>query len=426
MSLNHVAIVSIFSRLESLYSSTQHSLYFGARGAQVVANDTGADLFGGGGSKQVVDDVVSEIRALGGIAVPSYDSVEEGEKVIGTALKAFGRCDVLIHSAGILRDKTFARMSEEDYSLVVRIHILGAFSLIKAAWPVMMKQNYGRIVNTTSPSGLYGSFGQLNYSAAKMGLCGLTKSISLEGSRNNITANAVAPMAGSRMTRTVWNDSLVEAMSPDFVAPLVGYLCHSSCNVTGRIFEAGGGWISETRFQRNKGAVFAMDESFTPSAVARQFSAIRSFDNPPRLPEPTGGDYMANFATNKVEESLAIKNGNPQGPPVRFDGKVVIVTGAGGGLGRSHALTFAKLGAKVVVNDLGGPASGFTGSSRSPAQDVVDEIVKAGGTAVANFDSVLEGAKIVETAIKAFGRVDVRGFVPRSACLDTWPKIFAS
>ncbi|XP_008070304.2 peroxisomal multifunctional enzyme type 2-like [Carlito syrichta] len=180
-----------------------YALAFAERGASVVVNDLGGDFKGVGKSSLAADKVVEEIRRKGGKAVASYDSVEEGEKVVKTALDAFGKIDVVVNNAGILRDRSFARISDEDWDIIHRVHLRGSFQVTRAAWEHMKKQKYGRIIMTASASGIYGNFGQANYSAAKLGLVGLANSLAIEGKKSNIYCNTVAPSAGSRMTQTV-------------------------------------------------------------------------------------------------------------------------------------------------------------------------------------------------------------------------------
>ncbi|XP_070541947.1 peroxisomal multifunctional enzyme type 2-like isoform X2 [Ptychodera flava] len=225
----------------------EYALMLAARGAAVVVNDLGGDMKGGGKSSRPADVVVEEIRAKGGKAVASYDSVEEGDKLVQTALDNFGRIDIVINNAGILRDRTIARTSDLDWDLIHRVHLRGSFLVTRAAWPHMKKQKYGRIVMTTSSSGIHGNFGQSNYAAAKLGLVGLSFTLAKEGIKYNIKCNAVAPVAGSRMLKTVVPDDLAKRMKPVYVAPLVVYLSHESCPETGGVFASGAGWVTSLK-----------------------------------------------------------------------------------------------------------------------------------------------------------------------------------
>ena len=218
-------------------------------------NDLGGDRHGTSNSTSMADKVVAEIKANGGEAVANYDSVEFGEKIVETAIKNYGRVDIVVNNAGILRDVSFVNMKDIDWDLIMKVHLKGAYSVTKAAWPHFRNQKYGRVINTSSNSGLYGSFGQANYSAAKMALVGFTKTLALEGQKYNIFANTLVPTAGSRLTQTVMPDDLVQALKPEYVTPLVVYLTHESCTETGKIFEGGAGWYGTTQLYRSKGKV---------------------------------------------------------------------------------------------------------------------------------------------------------------------------
>ncbi|XP_006886051.1 PREDICTED: peroxisomal multifunctional enzyme type 2-like isoform X1 [Elephantulus edwardii] len=270
-----------------------YALAFAERGASVVVNDLGGDTKGGGKSSVAADKVVEEIRRKGGKAVANYDSVEAGEKLVKTALDAFGKIDVVINNAGILRDRSFARTSDEDWDLIHRIHLRGSFLVTRAAWEHMKKQNYGRIIMTSSASGIYGNFGQSGYSAAKLGLLGLANTLSIEGKKNNIHCNTIAPTAGSRMTKTVLPDDIIEALKPEYVAPLVLWLCHESCKENGGLFEVGAGWIGKLRWERTLGAVVRKkNQPMTPEAVKANWAKICDFDNtstPQSIQESSAG-----------------------------------------------------------------------------------------------------------------------------------------
>jgi len=232
-----------------------YALEFVKRGAKVVVNDLGGDAHGTSASTSMADKVVKEIRAAGGTAVANYDSVEFGEKIVKTAIDNFGRIDVVINNAGILRDISFLKMTELDWDLIHKVHLKGAYSVTKAAWPYMRDQKYGRIIVTSSNAGIYGSFGQANYSAAKMGLVGFSNALALEGAKYNIKANALVPTAGSRLTQTVMPQDLVDALKPEYVTPLVVFLSHESCDETGKVFEAGAGWYGTLKYYRSQGKV---------------------------------------------------------------------------------------------------------------------------------------------------------------------------
>ncbi|MDR3417051.1 MAG: SDR family NAD(P)-dependent oxidoreductase, partial [Nevskia sp.] len=256
-----------------------HALLFGARGAKVVVNDLGGNIHGGGKSSAAADKVVEEIKALGGDAVANYDSVEDGAKIVQTALDAFGTVDVVINNAGILRDMSFHKMSPEDWDLIQRVHLKGSFAVSHAAWPVMRDKGYGRIVMTTSAAGIYGNFGQANYSAAKLGILGLGNTLAIEGRSKNVHVNTIAPIAGSRLTETVLPPELIAALKPEFVSPLVGWLCHEDCKETGGLFEVGAGYIAKLRWERTRGHCFKLGRAFGPDEVEAQWSKITDFKN---------------------------------------------------------------------------------------------------------------------------------------------------
>lgn len=230
-----------------------YALELAKRGASVVVNDLGGSFKGQGADGKVADKVVAEIKAAGGKAAANYNSVTEGEKIVETAIKEFGRIDIVINNAGILRDVSFKRMNEQDWDLIMQVHLKGAYSVTKAAWKYMLEQKYGRIITTASSAGLYGNNGQANYATAKIGLVGFMQSLAKEGRSKNITANAVAPFAGTRMTATVMPKNVLAALAPEQVVPLTLYLCHESCKATGEAIEVGAGAFNKVQIARSKG-----------------------------------------------------------------------------------------------------------------------------------------------------------------------------
>lgn len=256
-----------------------YALSFASRGAKVVVNDLGGSTKGEGQSSAAADKVVEEIKAMGGTAVANYDSVVDGEKIVQTAIDSFGRVDIIINNAGILRDVSFSRMRESDWDTIFQVHVKGAYAVTKAAWPHMMKQKYGRIINTASAAGIYGNFGQVNYSAAKLGLLGMSNALALEGGRKNIHCNTIAPVAGSRMTETVMPPDLLKALRPEFVQPLVTFLCHESCTENGSLFEVGAGWISKLRWQRTNGVAIPAGTVMSAENVGKNWTEIINFEN---------------------------------------------------------------------------------------------------------------------------------------------------
>jgi 3-hydroxyacyl-CoA dehydrogenase/3a,7a,12a-trihydroxy-5b-cholest-24-enoyl-CoA hydratase len=255
-----------------------HALLLASRGARVVVNDLGGSHTGEGKSASAADKVVAEIKAAGGEAVASHDSVEDGDKIVKTAIDAFGKIDIIINNAGILRDVSFQKMTQTDWDLVYRVHVLGAFRVTHAAWNHMRDAGYGRIVNTSSASGIYGNFGQANYSMAKLGLHGFTQTLAIEGKKRNIIVNTIAPTAGSRMTETVMPPALVEALRPDLVSPLVARLVHESQEDTGGLYEVGGGFFARLRWERSTGKTFRLGRSIAIEDVDAAMPEITQFD----------------------------------------------------------------------------------------------------------------------------------------------------
>lgn len=269
-----------------------------ARGAKVVVNDLGGGMKGEGASAKTADLVVEEIKQAGGIAVANYDSVVDGDKIIQTALDAFGTIDIVVNNAGILRDMSLKKMTDKDFKLIHDVHMMGTYKTTKAAWNVMQEKKYGRIINVTSAAGLYGNFGQTNYSAAKLGILGFTFAVAREGASKNIHANCIAPLAASRMTETVMPKEVLASLSPKYVAPLVGFLAHESCEETGQIFEVGGGWIAPLRWQRANGGAMP-NGAITPEGVKQVWDKTMNFENDAEYPE------SVNDGMGKVMEAQA-------------------------------------------------------------------------------------------------------------------------
>jgi len=258
-----------------------YALQFAARGAKVVVNDLGTSTSGEGKNSRAADLVVDEIKKNGGEAVANYDSVENGAAIIKTATDKWGKVDVVINNAGILRDVSFMKMKDSEWDIINKVHLYGAYSVTRAAWNVMREQGFGRVIMTTSAAGLYGNFGQANYSAAKLALVGFANTLSKEGEKRNVFVNTIAPLAGTRMTETVMPPDLVAALRPEYISPLVLYLCHESSKVNGGVFEVGAGWIAQVRWQRTKGHFFPhYEKRFTPEAIRDNWQRVTDWSEP--------------------------------------------------------------------------------------------------------------------------------------------------
>ena len=239
----------------------QHALELARRGAKVVVNDLGGSVDGSGGSSAAADAVVAEIKAAGGEAISNGSSVTDDAGValmIKQAMDAWGRIDILIANAGILRDKSFSKMDMADFELVVNVHLMGTVKPVKAVWEIMKEQNYGRIVVTTSSSGMYGNFGQSNYGAAKLGIIGFMNTIKLEGQKNNIHINAISPVAATRMTENLMPPAVLEKLKPEYVTPGVVYLASEEAP-TGAILTAGAGAFALSRIYETEGVYLGED-----------------------------------------------------------------------------------------------------------------------------------------------------------------------
>lgn len=252
-----------------------YALTLAREGACVVVNDLGGARDGTGAGHNMADHVVAEIKEAGGRAVANYDSVADPDgaaNIIKTAIDEFGKVDGVVSNAGILRDGTFHKMTFDNWDAVLQVHLYGGYNVVRAAWPHFREQSYGRVVVATSTSGLFGNFGQANYGAAKLGLVGMINTLAIEGAKYNIKANAIAPIAATRMTEDLLPPEALAKLKPEYVAPVVAYLCTEEAADTGSVFIAGGGKVQRVALFENAGANFESPPSVDD--VAAQWSTI--------------------------------------------------------------------------------------------------------------------------------------------------------
>ena len=267
-----------------------HAMLLASLGANVVVNDLGCSVDGSGDTTPMAQIVVDEIKATGGNAVANTDSVTDrntASNIVKTALDTFGGLDILVNNAGILRDRSFTKLSDEEWDAVIDTHLNGTYNVTKAAWPIFKEQNYGRIVVTASGSGMFGNFGQANYGAAKSGLIGFAKALAQEGAKNNIKTNILCPAAASRMTENLMPPQMLEKLKPEAVSPIVAYMCTEEINTNGAIFEAGAGNFAHANWARSKGykaeaesGVATVDEIKAAWDDIMDMSNAKVLDNP--------------------------------------------------------------------------------------------------------------------------------------------------
>ena len=277
-----------------------------ARGAKVVVNDLGGSLDGASSDASLAEKVVAEIHASGGEAVASTDSVSDRDgaaNIVQTAVDTWGRVDVLINNAGILRDKMFTRMSLDDFEAVVGVHLLGTVYVTRAAFPVMRKQSYGRIVMTTSAAGLFGNLGQANYAAAKLGIIGLMNALKIEGKKTNIKVNAVAPVADTRMGARVYPDFFKRMIRPELVSAAVTYLASDACDASGDILITAAGHFAKVQLVEGDGVTFGPGTQVTPEQIADRYGDITDMSR--AVHHGTALDAMKSLFVKVAPEDLA-------------------------------------------------------------------------------------------------------------------------
>ena len=279
-----------------------YALELAKRGAKVVVNDLGGTVDGSGGSLSAADAVVQEIEAAGGEAMANGANVAKQEDVkamVEATMEKWGRVDILINNAGILRDKSFGKMEWSDFEAVINVHLLGSALCAHSVFPIMKEQEFGRIVMTSSSSGLFGNFGQTNYAAAKMGVVGLMNTLKLEGAKYNVHTNSIAPTATTRMTEHLFPAEFAEKLDPKYIIPAVIFLASEKAP-NGEILEAGGGVVANTYVMETMGKYFGTDENFTAEAVANHWAEIADTTNARRL---TQGGEVAIKHFEKIQQS---------------------------------------------------------------------------------------------------------------------------
>lgn len=284
-----------------------HALSLAKLGAKVVVNDFGGARDGTGGSSEAAEKVVAEIQAAGGEAIANGADVSSEEQVdamVKQTLDQWGRIDILVNNAGILRDKSFAKMEMSDWDKVVAVHLTGSAICTRAVWPVMREQKYGRVIMTTSTSGLYGNFGQANYGAAKMGVAGLMNTLCLEGEKYDIKVNCVAPTAATRMTEDLMPKEVLALLEPEAITPAVLFLASDQAP-TQRIVLAGAGCYAMVRLMESDG-IYLDEEERTPDAIAARFEQLGDMGNAREM--TNGGEHVTKILT-KAAQAKGIKLG---------------------------------------------------------------------------------------------------------------------
>ncbi|HEU0160837.1 MAG TPA: SDR family NAD(P)-dependent oxidoreductase [Rhizomicrobium sp.] len=279
-----------------------HALHLAKLGARVVINDLGGSLDGSGGNSEAAEKVVAEIKAAGGEAIANGASVSDDAGVahlVKQTMDTWGRIDVLVANAGILRDKSFGKMELKDFTAVMDVHLLGTVKPAKAVWDIMKAQGYGRIVVTTSSTGLYGNFGQTNYGAAKLSLVGFMNSLKLEGAKDNIRVNAVCPVAATRMTEALMPPAVLEMLKPEFVSPAVAYLASENAP-SGVILTAAAGVFAAAQIVETDGV--NLGHGATADDIAAHFSQISDWSTAKHYEQ--GGEQNAKFFARVQDKPL--------------------------------------------------------------------------------------------------------------------------
>ena len=272
-----------------------HALQFAERGAKVIVNDLGGSVDGSGGSSEAADKVVDEIKAMGGDAISNGSSVTDKagvKKLVDDAMAAYGRIDILVNNAGVLRDKSFAKVTLDDFEFVVDVHMMGSVYCTKAVWPIMVEQKYGRIVMTSSSSGIFGNFGQSNYGSAKMGVVGLMNTLRIEGQKNNIKVNSLVPVAATRMTENLgMPDAVFDSLKPESVSPAVIFMSSEDAP-DGVMISAGAGVFAMAEIVHSEGISLKGDD-LNADMLAEKWSEASDMTNSKAL--RSGAEHTAHI-----------------------------------------------------------------------------------------------------------------------------------
>lgn len=383
-----------------------HALLLASRGAKVVVNDLGGSTAGEGKSSESADLVVEEIKKAGGEAVANYDSVEDGDAIVRTAMDAWGRIDIVINNAGILRDKSFKNMTDADWDIIFRVHNYGAYKVTKAAWPIMTEQGYGRVLFTTSSAGIYGNFGQTNYGSAKLSLVGFANTLSLEGQRKNVLVNTIAPFAASRLTEGLLPPAVFDSLKPEYVSPIVAYLCSEDSDTTGGVYEVGGGFYSSLRWERTKGKLFRLGREVSPNDIQSSWKQINDFGESdhissvmeslgPIIQNVEAGPSKGGNEFIDVDEALGAKY--PDRTSSYDDGDLALYAlGVGAATDPND-----EQGLRLVYEGHGGGMKALPTFAVIPGTNAVLGFAKEGVTAPGlnyGFDRVLHGEQYIELA----------------------------
>jgi NAD(P)-dependent dehydrogenase (short-subunit alcohol dehydrogenase family) len=285
----------------------EYAKFFAARKAKMLLNDPAKEA-----GQWVVEFVATQLSQEFGVQIATnHDSVEDGHKIIEACIGAFKRIDVLINNAGVLIDRSMAKMTVQDFDNIIRIHLKGSFRCTLAAWPHFRKQKFGRIINTTSSTGLFGNFGQVNYAAAKAGLIGMTMALAKEGANYNIKVNAIAPVAETRMTKTLIPNDLIVAVPANAIPPFVAVLASEECPESGQVYEVGGGWATKLRWERAEGGSFPLNH--TPEDIQKGWDQIGDFGR--KNDYPTSGSDSIERMLNNYEKQFGQKTENQEKSP---------------------------------------------------------------------------------------------------------------